>query len=274
MTTTFAESTETKVFMCSNIMRDPAVFDAFGASIGNIARDIAIWAAVQHHAEATLPVRQFAKMFGYSDSFLFKRVSPEQAKELKRLGFGPDIKDIIGYTLAKMTVQKLIFGQGYTAVGIDGIEQVKTYQSLGLLAQLSSHTSRKGTYYSFRVSRTFLANCHKRFQKFNLATYTSLTRSRGQAHSSARKLYLHCVWKRKVWEVAKKAPGVKPSFSMFDELVRVAGIDYTEPARQAHELRELLALVADLPGVQMSATIEQVPGGSYSVQFRRHSEAE
>jgi hypothetical protein len=259
--------------MCSNIMRDPAVFDAFGPSVANVARDIAIWVAVQHHPEATLPVRQFAKMFGYSDAFLFKRVSSDQAKELKRLGFGPEIKDVIGYTLAKMTVQQLIFSNGYQAVGIDGIEQVRTYQAIGLLRQLNVHTSRKGTYYSFKVSGTFLANCHKRFQKFDLATYTSLTTGRGNAYSAARKLYLHCVWKRRVWDVAKKEPGVKPSMSIFAELVKVAGLDYKDEARTAHELRELLELVATLPGVEMSATVEQL-AGTYSVQFRRHTSAE
>lgn len=270
--------------MCSNIMRDPAVFDTYGPTFSNVARDVAIWIAMQHQTEAVLPVRAFAKMFGYSDAFLFKRVTSEQLKELKRSGFGPEIKDVIGYTLAKLTVQRLIFPQGYFAVGVEGQEEVKKYEGLTIINELSAHTSRKGTYYSFKASRTFLANCHKRFQKFDLNTYTSLSSDRGNALTAARKMYLHLVWKRKVWDAAKKSPGVKPSFSLFNELVRVAGFDRSETkktsektakARAAHQLRELLASLAELPGVNMSAVVEyQEHSEDYSVQFKRHLTAE
>lgn len=271
-------------FMCSNIMRDPAVFDTYGPSFSNVARDVAIWIAVQHHHEAVLPVRAFAKMFGYTDAFLFKRVKPEQMKELKRLGFGPEIKDVIGYTLAKLTVQRLIFPNKYFAVGVEGQEQVAEYSGLTIINGLRAHTSRKGTYYSFMASRTFLANCHKRFQKFDLAVYTSLTSERGNALSAARKMYMHLVWKRKVWDNAKKAPGVKPSYSLFDELIRVAGFERqatdktTEKAanaRAATQLRDLLELLADVPGVEMRAKVEyQEFSENYTVQFTRNSVAE
>lgn len=270
--------------MCSNIMRDPAVFDTYGPSISNVARDVAIWIAMQHHEETVLPVRAFAKMFGYTDAFLFKRIKPEQAKELKKLGFGPELKDVIGYTLAKLTVQRLIFPQGYFAVGVEGMEEVKRYDGLTIINQLEVHTSRKGTYYSFKASRSFLKNCHKRFQLFDLATYTKIKGEDGHALPSARKMYLHLVWKRRVWDKTKKEPGVKPSYSLFDELVRVAGFDRSEnkktspkaaKARAAHQLRDVLATVADLPGVQMSAVVEyQEHSEDYTVQFRRHLTAE
>jgi hypothetical protein len=278
------QTEQIQCFMCSNIMRDPAVFDTYGPSFSNVARDVAIWIAMQHHQEAVLPVRAFAKMFGYTDAFLFKRVKPEQMKELKRLGFGPEIKDTIGYTLAKLSVQNLVFPQGYFAVGVEGAEEVKKYSVLNIIKELRSHTSRKGTYYSFLASRTFLANCHKRFQKFDLATYTSLSSDRGNALSAARKMYLHLVWKRKVWDKTKKAPGVKPSFSLFDELIRVAGFERQATsktsekaanARAATQLRELLDSLADVPGVEMSAKVEyQEFSENYTVQFSRHSVAE
>jgi hypothetical protein len=265
--------------MCSNIMRDPAVFDTYGATFAGIARDVAIWVAMQHEQEAVLPVRAFARMFGYSDAFLFKRLEAGHMKELKRLGFGPEIKDNIGYTLAKLTVQRLIFPQGYFAVGVEGPEQVRKYDGLTIINQLSVHTSRKGTYYSFKASRTFLANCHKRFQKFDLNTYTSLVTGRGNAMSAARKMYMHLVWKRKVWDAAKKAPGVKPSYSLYDELVRVAGFERvatektsekTANARAAHQLRELLKLLHKLPGVEMLGAVEyHEHSENYTVRFTR-----
>lgn len=268
-----------QVRLCSNIMREPQIFDncigpfvkdQIGPSVAGLCRDIMIWAAWNGSQYATLNVKQFAEMFGYSRPYLFKKLEPETIKNLKNAGF-PKIKDRLGYALAKLVATNLTFAEGYTAVGPGGLEQRVTTSGVQLLQNVTVATSRLGTVFSIQVAKAFLDNCNKStyFQRFNLADYISFTQGNSHAYSAARRMYLHLIRKRRVWDNAKKAPGVKPSVSNFEKLCAVAGFEYANPRRNAEELRNLLKLVGAAPGVKLSAEIKAEEGGKYSVKFTR-----
>ena len=263
------------VSLCSNLMRSPQVFNQYGPTIEGLARDLMIWAAWNGAKEATLNVRQFAKMFGYSTAFLFKRISTEQQAELAKSKMGPEFKDRIGYALAKLYLQRLSFPTSapYTSKDESGVE--RTYSGLVLIKNLTTRSSRLGTFYKFELSGSFLNNCRKRYQTFSLDTYLLLRDDSGKAYSSARKLFLHLCWKRKVWDKAKKQPGVRPSLCQYDELTSIAGFSYGHDKRSAHVLRQLLDTLADRPGVQMSGeVVKDHESEQYRVNLKRHPSTE
>jgi hypothetical protein len=230
-----------------------------------------IWAAWNESEYARLNVKQFAEMFGYSRPYLFKKLDSETIKKLNAAGF-PQIKDTIGYALAHLVFRNLVFSEGYVSVSPGGsLEKSVTSRAVNLLQSVTVTTTRTGTVFTIQVARPFLDNCSRsqHYQRFNLADYTRFTHSRGQAYSAARKLYLHLLRKRRVWDNAKKAPGVKPSLSNFDKLCAVAGLSYADPKENARELRKLLELVGDSRGIKMTAEVTAEAEGKYSVQFKR-----
>jgi hypothetical protein len=229
-----------------------------------------IWAAWNESQFARLNVKQFSEMFKYSRAYLFKRLDEKTIKNLAAAGF-PQIKDRLGYALAHLVARNLVFTEGYTAVGEKGLESAVTSRGIQLLKSVTVTTSRAGTVFTIEVAKQFLDNCKKSsfFQRFTIEDYTRFTHSQGQAYNAARKMYLHLLRKRRVWDNSKKAPGVKPSFSNFTKLLNVAGFAYADNKDNARELKNLLKLVGAAPGVKMQATVEPDEAGGYTVQFKR-----
>lgn len=271
-TTTTEKAVLGNVSLCSNLMRTPQVFDQYGPSVAGVARDLVIWAAWNGSKHVRLNVKQFAEMFGYTRAFLFKRVEEAQATELKRSKFGPEFKDIIGYALAKLQVQNLVFPDAAMYVATDEGGVTRNYKTLTVIRNLTSKTNRTGTTYEFEVSAAFLGNCRKRYQSFSLDTYLQVRDHKARAYSSGRKMYLHLCWKRKVWDASKKQKGVRPSEAKFDELADVAGFTRKDERRTAHEVRQLLEDLAHLPGVRMSAEVtKDYQTEQYGVTMKRHT---
>lgn len=271
-TTTTETAVLGSVSLCSNLMRAPQVFDQYGPSIAGVARDLVIWAAWNGSKQVRLNVKQFAEMFGYTRAFLFKRINETQETELRRSKFGPEFKDMIGYALAKLQVQNLVFPDAAPYVAADAEGVTRKYRTLTIIRNLTSKTSRTGTSYEFEISAAFLGNCRKRYQSFNLDTYLQLKDTQSRAYSSGRKMYLHLCWKRKVWDASKKQKGVRPSEAKFDELIDVAGFTRKDERRTAHEVRQLLEDLAHLPGVRMSAEVaKDYQTEQYGVTMKRHA---
>jgi hypothetical protein len=255
-------------------MRSPQVFDQYGPTIAAVARDLVIWCAWNKAREAQLNVKQFGEMFGYSKGFLFKRVNAEQAAWLKLKEFGPEFKDVIGYTLARLSIEKMNFPKAAQYIAEDEKGTKTQYKMLGVISEVTTQTTRRGTSYFFRLSRTFLNNCQGgRYRSFDLAEYLNLKLTSGNAWSAGRKMYLHLVWKRGAWDQAPHGKKKLHELAQYDELLAVAGYTRSNPTRQAHELHELLKSVAAAPGIAMLPDVKLIyETGAYEVSFSKYKE--
>lgn len=259
------------IFLDSHLMRCPQVFEQYGPSIEGITRDLALWMAWNRAKQAQLNVKQFAEMFGYTRAFLMKRVSPEQQAWLTRKKFGPEFKDLIGYALAVMAIERLNFPDAapFSAELPDG--ERRTYKLMPLIGDtVTTETTRRGTSYFFEISRSFLTNCEKRYKEFDLNEYLALKTSDGRAWSAGRKMFLHLGWKRSEWDRASAEDNHRHKGSKYDELLAVAGINRANEARTAHQLRQLLEDVGAFPRVAMSSEVGiDYSTGVYRVEFTK-----
>lgn len=273
-----ATKTPQRIFLCSSIMRSPQVFDQYGPTVGGLARDLAIWIAWNRAKnagnEAQLNVKQFREMFGYSHGFLFKPVTPEQKEWLKAKQFGKEFKDLLGFTLAKMYIEKLNFPSAaqYSAENEGGVRV--DYTGINLIGAVSTVTTKRGTSYFFKVSKSFLNNCEKWYREFDLNEYLAIVATNGRAWSSGRRTFLHLAWKRTSWDQAPAKNSWKYEVSQYDELLAVAGFNYASDKRTAHQLRQLLEDIGTMPRVAMIPEVtHQLESDSYKVKFTKVKEA-
>lgn len=249
----------------SNICREPQVFEQICAH-GGLARDIMMFAATQGSPFCYLHVPTFCEQFGYKRQAVLKKVSPQQRKELDKIGF-EHLKNVIEYTLAMMLHKNLIFHDGYTYTDPrQGKTIIKTSHPIDLIRELRVTRSRKGTVYQFEVSKTFLNNTRSHYQTFKLSDYLNLRTAEGHSWEAGRKLYLRLVWKRQVW---------KSSEDNFAALVRVAGLTHKKNQwRNATDLRSMTDKVNELTSLGMSVDVklnDEYGERTYSVTCKRHA---
>jgi hypothetical protein len=257
----------------SSIMRAPYVFEKYG-SVEGLVRDIVIWIAWNEAPEARLNLRQFAKMFGYTDAYLFKKVNPDQKAWLKLNNFGPEFKDVIGYALAKMSVDLMNFPRKAAFVARpEGSEEWVEYQTLPIIYSLTSQTSRLGTNYWFKVHELFLSCItgekeRLRYQTFFLTEYLELRSASGKAWAAGRRMFMHLAWKRGVWKAAAAKDKRKHETGQLDEIERVANFKHADPRRTVWETKELMKKLKDLNSVQVLGTLEySLETETYKVKF-------
>ena len=266
------------ISLCSSIMRAPQVFAQY-EGVEGLARDLTIWMAWNRAPEARLNIRQFAEMFGYSHAYLFKKVNDAQKAWLKLKQFGPEVKDVIGFTLAKMFTEALIFPKAAPFVTKEG-DQIQEYEGMRILrGKAYTQKSARGTSYGFYPNPDFLKNCEGgRYQAFQLNEYQELKSPTAKAWSSGRKMFLHLAWKRGVWDAAKDPEHPRHQVAQYDELLSIAGFvrrTGNAEARQAFELRQLLEDLSCFPSIQMTAeVIHNHDTGKYEVRFTRLTEVE
>lgn len=279
------ESTPTQphnIFLDSNFMRCPQVFDQYGPSIEGLTRDLVIWMAWNKAKQAQLNLKQFREMFGYSHAFLFKKVSLDQESWLRRKKFGQEFKDLIGYALAVLAIERLNFPEqvGYSARNDEG--QRQKYKFLSVIGNdVTTTTTRRGTSYFFEVSKALLGNSEEWYKAFDLHEYLQLKAPNGSAWTAGRRMFLHLAWKRSEWERAEKeGKDTRPhESSQYDELLAVAGIrrratDKTTSAaaaaKEAAQLREVLSDVGKFPRVNMTSEVSfNYSTGVYEVRFNK-----
>lgn len=262
-----------KVFLDSRICKEPQIFDQFDRKYSNIARDIAIWCAWNRSQWVTsFSVPEFGKMFGYNRSHLLRKLTEAEKKALQKAGFGEEFDTVIAMTLAALSQRKLMFNS------LTSIEGETKYKGLGLLDEVTTRKSKRGTTFGFTVDPTFLNNCQGGlYQSFNLQDYLNIKtaggeKRGGQAWDAGRRMFLRLVWKKGVWEKSRKAPGFKPSEDNFADLCSVAGFTSSNQKKRAAELRDLLDKVDQYGGIGMQAEIthRSVYGAApYEVRFRR-----
>jgi hypothetical protein len=267
------------VSLPSSIMRAPYVFEKY-EGVEGLTRDLAIWMAWNGAESARLNVKQFSKMFNYSDAYLFKKASPAQLEWLRVNNFEKEFKDVLGYALAKMSLELLNFPRkaAYVAKGEDG-EWVE-YQSFQFIYNLTTQTTRLGTNYHFKIHDLFL-QCVKgekdklRYQEFDLNDYLELKSTNGKAWSAGRRAFLHLAWKSAAWELATAKDKHKHEKAQLEEILKVAGFNYAQQARTIHQVRLLLQDLCCFPDVMLTGEVNHnAESGTYEVTFEQIKQLE
>lgn len=268
------------VALPSSILRAPYVFEKYG-SVEGLTRDLAIWMAWNGATDARLNVKQFARMFGYSDAYLFKKANDEQKEWLKVNNFGAEFKDVLGYALAKMSLELLNFPRKAAYIAKDaGSGEWVEYQSFQFIYALTTQTTRLGTNYFFKIHDLFLNCCigekdQLRYQRFDLDEYLSLKSTNGKAWPAGRRAYLHLAWKKATWKAAAAKDKHKHEVAQLDEILRIAGFNYADQKRTIHQVRQLLNDLSTFSCVMMLPDIKHnMESGSYDVRFEQIKELE
>jgi hypothetical protein len=269
--------------LCSAVMRAPYVFEQYGPLVGGpsgieaLARDLVIYLAWNRVEQVRLNVREFAKLFGYSHAYLFKKLTDDQKAWLKLKEFNPAThKNLITYTLAKLFIEQANFPKDAPlSLPTQEGQRIEVYDGLQFISKIWVGSDRAGTTYKFFMHPGFLQNCKEWYQEFDLNEYLELKSTSGRAWSAGRRMYLHLAWKRGVWnEAISKGRGRGHEKAQLDELLRVAGFKYKDEARQIHELRQLLDDLALFAAIKMHAEIKLNNVGSYEIEFTRMKEVE
>lgn len=273
-------STQTKVRICSSILREPQIFDKLGDLAGGIARDLVIWAAWNNVEENVFMLPHFCEVMGYSRQHLLKKIGKAHTKILiEDKGLPARAAEVlgnsVGYALAMLATTVFTFTTTKPPrVNGKGEEKGESIR-MGFentISEIDLEVKRTGTVVKFKLNQQLLARCRSIYQTIILEEYLSLRTDKGQPDDAARKLYLRLMWKRKYWDKTKPQKGYYPSRDSYDDLKKVVRLGYAQEARNAYELRKLLERVGQLPGVSMIPTVElEQLSGKYQVSWRRYN---
>jgi hypothetical protein len=252
----------TKIRVCSKILQEPQVFDRLGDLAGGIARDLVLWAAWNNSELATMHLGQFAKMFGYNRQHLLRKVLPAHLARLQERGWHPDdaaeLNNSLGYALGILAVQPLIF-RTEKAAKVSASGQLTPASSktqfIPTISEVYFNKHASGTVIRFKLDPQLLQRCKTVYQSISLNDYLTLKTPGGHPDDQARKLYLRMAWKRRLWDKATVAPGVKPSLDSYEQLKAVCGLVFKDEAKNACLLRALLKRVGELGSVKLGAEV-------------------
>lgn len=264
-----------KVRLCSNLLREPQVFDEYGELGSGIARDLIIYGIMGDKEETVLHLPEFCKAMGYNRQLLMKPMSDEQKDWLREHKFTERQIEVarvqIGFVLLRMGKQTVHFAKEKERK--DGQKPRKTmrFDFKQLISQVDIDILSTGTLLYYTIDRDVLAHSRgKWYQTLTLPDYLNFKTAAGRADHQARKMYLRLVWKRRYWDKTPKREGFYPSQDDYDELKAVAGLNFTDEKQNATRLRKLLKRVGAAPSVKMIPTVKlnQVDG-KYYVTWKR-----
>jgi hypothetical protein len=266
----------TKIRLCSNLLREPQVFDQLGEFASGVARDLIIYGVLGDEDETVLHLPTFCKTMGYTRQLLMKPMSDEQKGWLKAHGYSDRAIEVarvaIGYVLLRMGKDTLHFEEERERQdGDKPARKTLRFDYKMLVSRIDVDILSTGTMLYYSIDADILAHGRgKWYQALTLEDYLSFTTPAGRADHQARKMYLRLVWKRRYWDKTPKRAGYYPSKDSYTELCAVAGLHFQDEKQNAARLRKLLTRVAAAPSIKMIPKVKlNYETGKYEVTWKR-----
>lgn len=267
-------SVKEKIRLCSNLLREPQVFDQLGDLAGGIARDLVLYGIMADTEETVLHLPDFCKKMGYNRQLLMKVMTDEQKDWLFDHGFSAKAVEVarvaIGYVLLRMGAQTLHFAEEVKRKDDAGKKSLR-FKFKNIISEVDINILSTGTLLYYKIDKDVLDNSRGRhYQTLDIADYLSFKTPAGRADHQARKMYLRLVWKRRYWDKTPKREGYYPSQDNYGELTAVAGLSFKEEKQNATRLRKLLERVAKAGSIKMTPSVKLDPvSGEYKVTWKR-----
>ena len=266
-----------RIKLCSNLMREPQVFDQLGDLAGGFARDLIIYGAALDQDQVVLHVPHFCEMMGYKRANLLLKLTDKQKEWMVEHGAKEDHlkkwKNAIGYTIRRMGIQSLEF-----ALPAEDTKDKSKYRKNDLrfrykrlIGVINLESLKTGTLITYVIDPEIMEHSRrKNYQTIYTADYLSLKTKGGRADDKARKMYMRLAWKRQYWDSLTKKKGYKPSVDTYDDLKAVAGFNYSREKKNAYLLNNLLKRVGQLPSIKMTPKMRlNNATGKYEVSWTR-----